>query len=138
MAWRPSRWPCAINDVFQDGGRTGPTNAIACAHKDQGVLVRVPPQYRLNMPRFLRVVRLIPHQPLPRMKVQTRRRWPRNRQPSPKPEAVAKPEVSGRPYRQQLADDLLDPARTIVAALRLEGAGADQYSGSPGRAQVQG
>src|SRR5207253_6587171 len=51
--------------------------------------------------RFLRVVRLVPLQDI----------------------ADAHPEGSKKSYRQRLAADMLDPARTVTAALRLEALG---------------
>ncbi len=66
------------------------------------ISLRVPAQYRLNIERYLRVVRLIP--------------------------LIDSADVPGkdedrRSYRQKLNDDLLDPSRTVVAALRLEALG---------------
>jgi Flagellar P-ring protein len=107
-----------INELFQGSGHTNGSDAIAMAQRDQGVLVRVPPQYRLNVPRFLRVVRLIPHQPLKKSDVLPARDG--DGKPPPKLEVKG---AMGRPYFQRLADDLLDPARTVVAALRLEALG---------------
>jgi hypothetical protein len=62
----------------------------------------VPAQYRYNLPRYLRVVRLIPLYS--------------------KDNSTAA-ENDRHTYRQRLADDLLDPARTLEAALRLEALG---------------
>src|SRR5262249_48085583 len=60
------------------------------------------PQFsRQNIPRYMRVVRLIPL-------------------------ADGEPAADGKgkkPYRQRLAEDLLDPARTVEVALRLEALG---------------
>jgi hypothetical protein len=88
-----------INDTFPAGA--GPKLAEPTG-KD-GVLLRVPPPYKLNMPHFLRVVRLIPL----------------------KPGSETSTGEQGQPktYRQRLAEDLLDPARTVTAALRLEALG---------------
>jgi flagellar basal body P-ring protein FlgI len=91
-----------VNETFPAAFRTGPGSGVATAQNQFGVLLRVPAPYRLNLPHYLRVVRLIPLEgPL---------------------DAPAK---SGdhRTYRQRLADDLLDPARTVTAALRLEALG---------------
>jgi len=46
---------------------------------------------------------------------------------NPPPKLEVK-EATGRPYFQRLADDLLDPARTVVAALRLEALGTASIS----------
>src|SRR5262249_34609913 len=46
-----------VNETFQGGLR--PADAkLAVAKNNLAVALRVPPQYRLNLPRFLRVVRL--------------------------------------------------------------------------------
>jgi flagellar basal body P-ring protein FlgI len=76
-----------------------PDLAIAVAVNHQMVNLQTPPQYRLNLQRFLLVTRLVPRND------------------------VAEPSGGGRSYRQRLADDLMDPARTVVAALRLEALG---------------
>jgi hypothetical protein len=92
-----------VNEVFQAGYHGEPGTAVAEAKNNLGVVLRVPPQYRLNAPRFLRVVRLIPLT-----------------------DQLDVPFGKGedhRSYRQKLADDLLDPARTVTAALRLEALG---------------
>ncbi|MHB1427007.1 MAG: flagellar basal body P-ring protein FlgI [Gemmataceae bacterium] len=96
-----------INETFQAGFRGEPGTAVAVAKDKYSVGLRVPPQYRLNTPRFLRVVLDIPYAPDPRVLYA-----PMN----PKSD-------DHRSYRQRLADDLLDPARTVVAALRLEALG---------------
>jgi hypothetical protein len=92
-----------INQTFQAGFAGNPGTSVAAARDKVGIMLRVPPQYRLNTPRFLRVVRLIPMT-----------------------DAVDVPSTKGadhRSYRQKLADDLLDPRRTVTAALRLEALG---------------
>jgi hypothetical protein len=96
-----------INETFQAGFRGEPGTAVAVAQERYLIGLRVPPQYRLNTPRFLRVVLDIPCAPDPR---------------------VLSMPLNGkgedhRSYRQRLGDDLLDPARTVVAALRLEALG---------------
>jgi len=58
-------------------------------------------QYRHNLARFLRVVRAIP--------------------------LVETPPPAG-PYRKKLEEDLLDPAKTVSAALRLEALGTDSVA----------
>jgi hypothetical protein len=92
-----------INETFQAGFRGEANSAVAVASDNQSVRLRVPPQYRLNTPHFLRVVRLVP--------LTTQLDLP-----APKGD-------DHRSYRQRLHDDLLDPARTVTAALRLEALG---------------
>jgi flagellar basal body P-ring protein FlgI len=90
-----------INETLQAGLSGEPSSAVAIAQDKVAVALRVPVQYRLNRPRYLRVIRLIPLNP-------------------------TSEEVTGgkhRPYRQRLAEDLLDPSRTVTAALRLEALG---------------
>jgi hypothetical protein len=82
-------------------GNDPASTAIAFAREDVAVALRVAPQYRLNIPRFLRVVRLMPLE-----------------------EGAEAARKQGHTYRQQLAEDLLDPARTVTAALRLEALGS--------------
>ncbi len=84
-----------INDTMQ-GGFQGPITELATAKTDQVVLLRVPHQYRLNMPRYLRVVRLIPLRD--------------------------GPDTRG-PYVKRLGEDLLQPRYSVTAALRLEALG---------------
>jgi HEAT repeat protein len=84
-----------INIRFQ-GAFRGTLADIAVAKSDQAILLTVPPQYKLNLPRFLRVVRLVPLQ---------------------------EGADIHKGYRGRLAELLLDPAHTITAALRLEALG---------------
>jgi hypothetical protein len=98
-----------INETFQAGYRGDPGTSVAEAHDKYSITLRVPPQYRLNTPRFLRVVLDIPYTPDPHMIS-----YPLNNKGN-----------DHRSYRQRLADDLLDPAKTVVAALRLEALGQD-------------
>jgi hypothetical protein len=93
-----------VNQTF--GGAfhgSGPdSESVAKASNNLAIGLRVPPQYKLNIPRFLRVVRLVPLRENGDDASGTRDR---------------------RAYRQKLADDLLDPARTVTVALRLEALG---------------
>lgn len=89
-----------INATFFSTLR-GPDASLATPRTNQAVLLRVPAAYRLNLPRFLRVVRLIPLEPV----------------------AMVPAEGERRSYPQQLAEELTDPARTVTAALRLEALG---------------
>jgi hypothetical protein len=96
-----------VNETFQAGYRGDPGTAVAVAQDRYLIGLRVPPQYRLNTPRFLRVVLDIPFLTDPRLLDA-----PLNNKGD-----------DHRSYRQRLAADLLDPARTVVAALRLEALG---------------
>jgi hypothetical protein len=68
---------------------------IAKTERKQVVTLRVPPQYRLNMPHFMRMVRMIPQQ---------------------------LPDDNGG-YRQLLERQLADPETALSAALRMEALG---------------
>jgi hypothetical protein len=93
-----------INETFQAGVRGMTEKKLATFQSNLGVALRVPVQYKLNVPRYLRVVRFIPL---------------RNVADSPGAEGADR-----RTYRQKLAADLLDPAWTVTAALRLEALGS--------------
>lgn len=90
-----------VNALFQTGLPSAEENKAASASSPHVVALHVPATYRSNVPRFLRVVRCVP--------------------------LVEGSERSAgkdsRTYRQKLHDDLLDPTRTVVAALRLEALG---------------
>jgi hypothetical protein len=92
-----------VNDAFygtlQSNGPGG--NAVAKASNNIAIGLRVAPQYKLNVPRFLRVVRLVPLRESDK----------------------GGDKADHRTYQQKLAVDLLDPARTVTAALRLEALG---------------
>lgn len=97
-----------VNQSFLGHTRTTPGVSVAVPQVDAGsatVALNVPAQYRQNLPRFLRVVRLIPL-----------------REPGPGGLEGNSPEAT--PYRKKLQDDLRDPARYVVAALRLEALGS--------------
>jgi Flagellar P-ring protein len=85
------------NETFH-GSVRGPATDLATAETKSVVLLRVAPQYRLNLPRYLRVVRLIP---------------------------LRQSQASQIAYRRRLEEQLLDPAHTVTAALRLEAVGQD-------------
>jgi hypothetical protein len=91
-----------INDAFRGGAAESPDDAVALATNNLAIEMHVPPAYKLNLPRFLRVVRLVALQG-----------------GSDQPGKESDP----RPYNQRLAADLLDPARTVTSALRLEALG---------------
>jgi hypothetical protein len=86
-----------INETFQ-GAAQDQVNGLAEAKTKSLVHLSVPPQYRLNLPRYLRVVRLVPM-------------W--------------ETEAARIPYHRWLEEQLLDPAHAVTAALRLEAMGQD-------------
>jgi hypothetical protein len=84
-----------INQTFH-GPFRGSMGEVAEAKTKAFLVLKVPLQYRYNLPRFMRVVRLIP--------------W----QEAPAPDSL---------YGRKLARDLANPARAVTAALRLEALG---------------
>ncbi len=94
-----------ITEAFRGGPADTPDGSTAKANDNLSVELHVPPGYKLNLPRFLRVVRFIPLEGSPD-------------QPGDKDGDI-------RSYRQKLAADLLDPARTVTSALRLEALGQE-------------
>jgi flagellar basal body P-ring protein FlgI len=86
-----------INVRFQ-GAFRGTLADIAAARDNESIVLVVPPQYRHNQQRFLRVVRLIP---------------------------LSTGQEVHTVYRHRLEELLEDPARTITAALRLEALGEE-------------
>jgi hypothetical protein len=86
-----------INETFHGSGR-GQMAELAEAKTKELVYLNVPSQYRLNLPRYLRVVRLVP---------------------------LWETEAARIPYHRRLEEQLLDPARAVTAALRLEALGQD-------------
>jgi hypothetical protein len=91
-----------INETFQSPFNTGFNNGTAVASKDY-VVLQVPPQYRLNLQRYLRVVGLVP------LRV--------GGEGAPRSSQVAEN------YRRRLEEEILDPAHAVTAALRLEALG---------------
>jgi hypothetical protein len=87
----------AINTTF-NGDIRGATTDLAVAKTKALVYLTVPAAYRLNMPRYLRVVRLIPLWDAPDKRIA---------------------------YSRSLEKQLLDPAHSVTAALRLEALGKD-------------
>jgi flagellar basal body P-ring protein FlgI len=87
----------AVNQTFH-GEFRGPLTDLAKAETPSVVYVAAPPQYKLNLPHFLRVVRLIPLETTQGARIE---------------------------YQRRLERELLDPARTVTAALRLEALGSD-------------
>ena len=86
-----------INESFHGPAR-GMLVEVAHAQTGNVVYLNVPHQYRHNLPHFMRVVRLIP--------------------------LDASAEARSL-YRRKLAQEVLEPAKTVSAALRLEALGAD-------------
>jgi len=91
--------------AFHGSGPNG--TAVAKASNNLAVTLRVPPQYKLNLPRFLRVVRLIPL----------------------REDGTGADKADRQSYKQKLAKDLLDPGRTVTSALRLEALGQNSIAG---------
>ncbi len=90
-----------INAAFQGTIVMTPGNELAVAKSNSLVMLNVPASYKLNLPRYLRVVRMVALEETP-----------------------ARDDKKPRlPYREQLSEDLLDPARAVVVALRLEALG---------------
>jgi hypothetical protein len=86
-----------VNETF-NGSFRGPMTDLAVAKTKSVVFLNVPPQYRLNLPRYLRVVRLIP---------------------------LRNNDASRIAYQRKLEEQLLDPSHTVMSALRLEALGQD-------------
>jgi len=91
-----------VNEGFPGTSPGNPGNAPAIAKNNQIISLKVPPCYRHNLPRYLRVVRLIPL-------------------------TGSSGELTS--YRQKLEEDLQDPRYTLVAALRLESLGKESIPG---------
>jgi hypothetical protein len=86
-----------INESFQ-GSYQGTMKDLAVAETKTVVYLGIAPQYRLNVPRYLRVIRQIPLYDTPETRIA---------------------------YRRRLEEQLLDPAHTVVASLKLEALGQD-------------
>jgi hypothetical protein len=86
-----------INETFHGADR-GVLSNVAVAKTKSYLVLNVPAQYKLNLPRYLRVIRLIPYEATP---------------------------DANSPYRRRLEHQLLDPTHTITAALRLEALGSE-------------
>jgi hypothetical protein len=96
-----------INGTFHGLSHGVGSGTYAVAQNKTVVELAVPHQYALNLPHFLRVVKLIPL----RYGVKNKKK--------------ENGEDPGLIYRQQLEEDLLDPAHCITAALRLEALGSE-------------
>lgn len=86
-----------VNQTFH-GSFKGALSDIATAKTTSVIYLRVPAHYRLNVSRFLRVVRLMP---------------------------IGDTQTARTDYLRQLETDLQEPARAVAAALRLEALGTD-------------
>jgi hypothetical protein len=104
-----------INETFHGSFRGSLNNEIAKAENKAVVLLTVPPQYKLNLPHYLRVVRLVPLHDEPTS--------PHGDKPAANGKKPSAAEVRSN-YRRRLEEDLLNPSRTVTAALRLEALGA--------------
>jgi hypothetical protein len=87
-----------INERFHSSGRGMVAQGMAEAKNNTLIVLRVPGEYRLNWPRYLRVVRQLPLRDSESNKRQQHQRW---------------------------SEELLNPATTVVAALRLEALGSE-------------
>lgn len=86
-----------VNETFHGPGVAAGYKPLAVAHDNTHVVLAVPGAYRLNLARYLRVIRLIPMDGTPGV---------------------------DQPYCQVMEQQLNDPETTITAALRLEALGA--------------
>ncbi|MFL5244037.1 MAG: flagellar basal body P-ring protein FlgI [Gemmataceae bacterium] len=96
-----------INATFHGPFRGPLGSEMAVAKNNIQIVLNVPDQYKHNLPRYLRVIRMIPL----------------------REDAVADNRPAGSKdegklsYRRRLEQDLLDPTHTVTAALRLEALG---------------
>jgi flagellar basal body P-ring protein FlgI len=90
-----------INERFY-GPFRGSVRGMAEAKTTGSVTLKIPSHYKNNWPRFIRVVRNIP---------------------------LRESGVAKAQYQRQLAEQLLDPALTVTAALKLEALNAGQDEG---------
>jgi flagellar basal body P-ring protein FlgI len=86
-----------VNERFF-GPFRGTMRGMAEAKSDTLVTLRIPHQYKNNWPRYLRVIRQLP---------------------------LRETESKRNRYARQLGEELQDPAKTVVAALKLEALGTD-------------
>lgn len=78
------------------------SNDLAVAKDNRIVMLAVPPRYQRNLRRYLRIVRMVP----------LSEDYEGDEDNAPR-----------RNYREQLRHDILDPAHTVLAAMRLEALG---------------
>jgi hypothetical protein len=100
-----------LNETFHTAAPGVAGEEMALAKDNSVVAIGVPPQYRYNLPRYLRVVRLVPLRE--NLEALHDKHAP----------AGGKAAAPAGNYRHQLEEDLLDPNRTVTAALRLEALG---------------
>ncbi len=105
-----------INESFHGPSRGG-LDSLAIPQTKAVVALRVPQQYRLNLPRYLRVVSSIPlGESVDGLHVERLTRAAN---------AQSVPVGPGSQYWKHLEEQLLDPAQTISAALCLEAQGSE-------------
>jgi hypothetical protein len=109
-----------INESFH-GPETGTLGELAVAKTKAVVYLNVPVQYRHNVSRFMRVVGLIPLG-------ESLEGLQENRL-TPSANAKFVSVETAQAYRRRLEEDLLEPKRTVQAALRLEALGAGSIPG---------
>jgi hypothetical protein len=103
-----------INQTYHGAYRGGLAD-LAVPQSKAVITLSVPPQYRHNLQRFLRVVGFIPlGESLNSLHIE------RLTQPANARTVAVGP---GSPYWQHLEEQLLDPRHTVMAALRLEAQG---------------
>jgi flagellar basal body P-ring protein FlgI len=96
-----------INETFHGPFRGPLGSEMAVAKNNSQILLNVPEQYKHNLPRYLRVIRMIPL-----------------REDAVVDKRVGQNKDEGKvSYRRRLEQDLLDPAHSVTAALRLEALG---------------
>jgi hypothetical protein len=100
-----------VNETFHTAALGVPGEEMAKAMNNSVVVLNVPPQYRHNLPRYLRVVRLVPLRENPDALHDNHAA------------SAGKASAPANSYRQRLEQDLLDPVHTVTAALRLEALG---------------
>lgn len=105
-----------INETFHAAFQGGPQGEMAVAKTKSVVVLRVPDTYRHNLPRYLRVVRLIPLREPDKLK---------ELQADRLGSATGVTPGTRVSYRRRLEADLLEPNHTITAALRLEALGTE-------------
>jgi hypothetical protein len=104
-----------INESFHGPFRGGLDN-LAVPQTKAVIGLQVPSQYRLNLPRFLRVVSYIPlGESIDGLHVERLTPGANSKQVAAGP---------GSPYWKSIEEQLLDPAHTLTAAMRLEAQGS--------------
>jgi flagellar basal body P-ring protein FlgI len=106
-----------INETFQGPYRASGSEIARTQQTTSFLVLNVPPQYKYNLPRFLRVVRMIPLRETEKL-----RDLQENTSRTAGTSVAADTRMT---YRKKLERELMDPGRTITAALRLEALGND-------------